>query len=104
MAETFYAYSEDELPGTLMAYIDESAPYEIDQTAILTEDNKWVLATASGCSCWGGEWELSRFADLESLFAAIGPTTEASGYTHQYNPSFAGVEALRAQVEAKLNA
>jgi hypothetical protein len=94
-------YEPEDLPGTLMAFVDESEPYEVDQTAILTQDDKWILATASGCSCWDGEWSIERYDDRESLFRALGVGSDVD---RMYNPSFAGVEALRAQVEAKLNA
>lgn len=100
-----YGYNEEKIAQengwTLMAFIDESQPYEVDQTAIYASENGFILATASGCSCWAGEWDVERYEDLPSLFQAIGLHT---GTARRFNPSLAGVEALRAQVEARLNA
>lgn len=105
MGETFNAWSEfrlaEETGWNLIASIDESEPYEVDQTAIFADGDEWILATASGCSCWDGDWEVERYDSLDSLFESIGPK---SGVGRAYNPSFAGAEALRAQVEARLNA
>lgn len=102
MTETIYdSYDGDKLPGTLLAHVDESEAYEVDQTMIRQDGDEWILATASGCSCWDGEWAVERFDTLEALFGAIGRDSEVE---RMYNPTFAGVEALRAQVEAKLNA
>lgn len=82
---------------TLLASVDESEPYEIDQTQIfLMEDGRYVLATASGCSCWDGDWSAEPFDTLTALFASIGVT----GDERRYNPSVLGVEDLRAQVLA----
>lgn len=100
--ETVYdSYDGDGLPGTLLAHVDESQAYEVDQTMIRHDGDEWILATASGCSCWGGEWDVERFDTLAALFESIGPRGIEG--ERSYNPTFAGVEALRAQVEAKLN-
>lgn len=84
------------LPGARMiAEIDESEPYEVDQTRIyVAAGGTFVLATASGCSCWEGDWELTRYDTLAELIDDIGPL---GGSEHDYNPSFKGAEALAKQ-------
>jgi hypothetical protein len=83
----------------IIASIDESESYETDQTAILRDgaDGTFILATALGCSCWEGDWSLFRYSTLDELLDDIGPSGE---YDYDYNPTFAGVEALRGQLEA----
>lgn len=105
MSETIYGWNEEKIAQdngwTFLAAIDEGAAYEVDQTAIFADGDEWILATASGCSCWAGEWDVERYDSLEALFTAIGPKSESA---RQYNPSFAGAEALRVLVEERLNA
>lgn len=51
-----------------LAEVDESQPYEVDRTAIFsTSEGEFILATASGCSCWSGEWQIERFKTLEEI-------------------------------------
>lgn len=79
---------------TEVASIDESEPYEVDQTKILyaeDTDTFW-LATASGCSCWEGEWQAERFDNLDQLIQSL-----RQDY-RQYNPSYNGVDDLTSQV------
>lgn len=85
-----------------IAFIDESADYEVDQTAILVDGDTFILALASGCSCWDGDWQLFRFDTVEELLEDIGPQGEGDDYS--YNPSFEGVKDLAQQVEAWRNA
>lgn len=97
MSKTMY---ESDFPKSwkLIASIDESEQYEVDQTAIYKNGKEFVLATATGCSCWDGDWEVSKFRSLDRLFKSIGATGDGTG--HQYNPTFAGAEALKTQVLA----
>lgn len=91
-------FERDYPTAEVIAEIDESADYEVDQTTILAEEaGTFLLATASGCSCWAGEWDVVRYDTVEELLADIGPTGESDNL---YNPSFEGVKALEAQVEA----
>jgi hypothetical protein len=84
----------------LLGEIDESEPYEVDQTAIFRVGKTFRLATASGCSCWDGEWEVSTFRSLDRLFDAIG--INGKGNDHIYQPTLKGAETLREQVLASL--
>lgn len=77
--------------ATVIAFIDESADYEIDQTAILREDGGFLLATASGCSCWSGEWHVERYNTLDDLFASLQATDR------RYGPTLMGIIDLMVQ-------
>ena len=94
--ETVYSFPED---WEQIAFIDESADYEVDQTAIFKTKSGFALATATGCSCWDGDWEVSKFRKIERLFEAIGGVEETG---HEYNPTFAGAKSLREQALASL--
>lgn len=77
----------------LLASVDESEPYEVDQTAIyLTPEGKFAYATASGCSCWDGDWGVTDFDSLDEIEALY--AKEDISY---YNPSFEGFKSLIAQ-------
>lgn len=82
-----------------IAFIDESESYEVDQTAIYSdkETGTFVFATASGCSCWDGDWDVTTGLSLGEVFDLIGVDGEESG--HRWNPSFEGAKSLKAQVE-----
>ena len=46
-----------------IAEVDESEPYSVDRAEVwLQPDGSFVLATASGCSCWSGEWDEDMLA------------------------------------------
>jgi hypothetical protein len=90
----------DAYPKALaIASIDEADSYEVDQTTILRDahDGMFILATASGCSCWDGIWELTKYDSLTLLLEDIGAGGDSD---RLYNPSFAGIVALRGQLEA----
>lgn len=93
-------WGKDVIDGAeLVAEINENELYEVDQTRIYADkDGTFVLATASGCSCWDGKWYASRYDTVEELLTDIGPSGEADN--GGYNPSFKGVEDLTAQVKA----
>ena len=68
----------------LLAEDDRSESYDVDITAIWqTPEGKFVLGTASGCSCWDGDYDLEEFDTLDTLAASIGPV----GDDRRYNPS-----------------
>jgi hypothetical protein len=75
-----------------IASVDESEPYEIDQTTIWQTPTGYALAVASGCSCWDGEWSVTEFATLDDIFDSFDTTDYA------YNPSLKGIEALKEQI------
>jgi hypothetical protein len=90
------SYLEWTLPKdwTLIAALDESQSYEVDVTEIWkSPDNKFQLVTATGCSCWGGEYEAEPFDTLESLGESMIKDDR------QYNPSFAGAKMLLSQAQ-----
>lgn len=72
-------------------------PWSIDQSAIYAEpQGTFLFATASGCSCWDGEWYVVRYDTVEELLEAIGPEGKAD---YEFHPNFKAQENLRAQVE-----
>lgn len=93
--ESHIFYDQDEIPKgyTLLASIDESAPYEIDVSEIYynTEKNNFVLMTASGCSCWSGEYEEEFYEKLEDIEKYLFARDD-KGYV--YTPSVKGAQEL----------
>lgn len=82
----------DEL-GTLIAVIDESEPYEVDMAEIWkTKDGSYAYLTASGCSCWDGDFKRTDYNTKELLALAL-----IQGET-QWNPSLRGSLELLKQV------
>lgn len=76
---------------TLVAEIDESESYEVDITEIYYLDGKWILATATGCSCWSGEYDVETFDTLDALAESIGVLSQDE---RRYNPSLRGANEL----------
>ena len=71
--------------------------YTTDQTEIHALPNgHFLLATASGCSCWDGDWYVVQYNSLEYLFKDIGPEGEAD---YEYHPNFKAQDNLRSQVK-----
>lgn len=75
----------------LLANIDESMPYEVDQTRILLDKTtgEFVLQTASGCSCWDGDYDEERFPTLDALAENLMGKGQP-----RYNPSLVGAAQL----------
>lgn len=74
-----------------IADIDESEPYEVDVSEIWRKpDGTFVLVTASGCSCWEGDYETQEFESLDDLENMV---LYREGQWI-YNPSPAGAKAL----------
>ena len=71
-----------------IAYMDESEGYDVDQTAIYKTPTGFALATASGCSCWNGDWEAEEFENLDLLYQSMRLDDRA------YNPSWMAAEGL----------
>lgn len=52
--KTGYSYRD---LGRKVKHIDESEAYEEDEAMLLVNrDGKYTIITASGCSCWDGDW------------------------------------------------
>lgn len=82
--------------GTLIARVDESASYEVDITEIWKKDDIYYLLTASGCSCWSGEYETREFKSLQELSDSIrGEDSDK----YMYNPSYRGLTLLMEQAQ-----
>ena len=81
---------------TLVADIDESEPYEVDVTEIYEHEGRFILVTASGCSCWDGDYETQEFDSLEAIANVLLDSVRDS-YT--YNPSISGMKELMAQAQ-----
>lgn len=80
--------------------VDESAPYEVDYTEIWrAPDGSFVLVTASGCSCWDGDFDMQPFTTLDALAESLLGTERTYGNPSAIN-SQALVEAARAATEA----
>ena len=81
----------------LLASIDEADSYEVDEAHILRnkKTGKYVLRTASGCSCWSGDYDEEVYDSLDELEYAL----IHSG--RDYNPSLSGVDTLMAEARAK---
>lgn len=92
--------SWDDRVGELeqLAYVDEADSWEVDRTGIFRDPKtgKLALLTASGCSCWDGEFFEEQHATLAALAAALLTTDR----TH--NPTLKGAEALVAEARAAL--
>lgn len=49
--------------GRKVKHIDQSEAYEEDEAVLLiNKQDKYTLLSATGCSCWDGDWE--GWADL----------------------------------------
>jgi hypothetical protein len=94
------AWTGNKLPEgyTLIAAIDESASYEVDITEVYRTPTGFAIVTASGCSCWDGDYDEKAYATLDEVIAALGPATEDVGY--RYNPSGVGAADLIGQLQA----
>lgn len=80
-----------------LAFVDEADSYEVDQTGIYVDENgTFVLLTASGCSCWEGDYDEEQFESLDALENALinGDRT--------YNPSLNGARQLVAEARNRL--
>lgn len=80
-----------------LAEIDESRDYEVDMAGIYTDGDKFYFITASGCSCWDGEYDETVYDSFEDLKKAI-ITDDVS----DYNPSLNGVRYLITTAELAL--
>jgi hypothetical protein len=86
--------------GTLIAEVDIGQDYEIDQAAIYQTDTGYILATASGCSCWSGEWSITEYETLADLWVAA-HIPEEDGW-QPFMVSWAGADRLFHQAFNKI--
>lgn len=94
---TYYEYSFNARSGfpkdwRVIAEVDESQDYEIDQTRVYQTPDGYAVAVASGCSCWDGDWEADEFKTLDEAFASLQYDDRA------FNPTMRGIDDLREQV------
>lgn len=86
-------------PGWVcLAALDASEAYEVDYTEVWrSPDGRIQLVTASGCSCWGGEYSVQDggFESVDALHKWLDENDTDSGY----NPSVKG-RALMAKAQA----
>lgn len=80
-----------------LAFLDKSECYETDYTGVYFDEEtaQYALLTASGCSCWEGEYDEEQYDSLDALQAALfeGQRT--------YNPSLEGVKTLMTEARVK---
>ena len=75
-----------------LAFLDEADSYEVDESGIYTDGVKFYLLTASGCSCWDGDYDEAVFEDFDSL-----KTFLINEDLPRYNPSLRGGQELIAE-------
>lgn len=75
---------------TQLAFLDESYPYEVDQCLIGLDKStgKFVLMTATGCSCWDGDATVEYFDSIDEIESSL------INKDRTYNPSLLGAERL----------
>lgn len=81
-----------------LAFVDEAGSYEVDEVGIYTDGGKFYLLSASGCSCWDGDYDEAVFDDFESL-----KTFLLNEDLPRYNPSLNRAKILIAEAESKLS-
>lgn len=82
-----------------LAFIDEADSYEVDENGIYTDGEKFYLLSASGCSCWDGEFDEVEYNSFEELKQAL-LGDEGDGY--RYCPSLEGARQLIKEAEEAL--
>ena len=82
----------------VLAVLDESASYEVDITELHYDPKtkELVLWTASGCSCWDGDFDEERFKSLGAVKKSL--LTEEK----DFNPSFKGAYHLIEEAREKV--
>lgn len=74
-----------------IAGIDESEQYETDVTEIWHDGRSFHLLTASGCSCWAGDYDDETYPTLDELERQIGLDGDED---RMYNPTLKGAQTL----------
>lgn len=93
-----YSNDNDKSGWKLVGQIDNSyGCCDVDITELFTDlEGKFHLLTASGCSCWAGEYEEREFLSLDDFVAHM-KSEETDRYI--YNPSPEAIKELLEQVK-----
>ena len=88
-------YNKEDIPrGYVLLYsLDESPPYEVDISEVYYDklNKEFVLVTASGYSCWMGDYETETYKKLKDIETELFKRDD-KGYV--YNPSLLGAKEL----------
>lgn len=78
---------------TELASVDEADSYEVDEAHIYFDPatGKFALLTASGCSCWDGDFEEEQYDSIDDIEKAL-TTREGT-----WNPTAEGAKQLIAE-------
>ena len=84
---------------TELASFDEADSYEVDMGGIYRDEKagKFLLVTASGCSCWDGDYDEESYDTFDALTAALIGNDE-----RRYNPSLLAAKEMIAEAKNKL--
>ena len=82
-----------------LAGIDEADIYEVDANEVYQKpDGSFLLRSASGCSCWDGDWTETEYPDFESLENTLMNTAQIGSYS----PTLKGAEQLIREAKAAI--
>lgn len=78
---------------TILSEVDEADSYEVDECYIALDPitNRFALITASGCSCWDGDFEEEQFDSIDQIADTLLKDER------RYNPTLNGARALVAE-------
>jgi hypothetical protein len=88
---SLYQMKEKHPSWRCLAALDQSESYETDVTEVWldTLTGKFHVATASGCSCWDGEFDSTEYDTMEELAHSLMTEDQPN-----YNPSVVGAVRL----------
>lgn len=97
-SEIFYSGKPDG-DWLLLATQNESTGYDIDVSEIWFDraTGKFLLLTAEGCSCWGGEYEKREFDYFDAINEHL-KSRDSDSWVH--NPTPVAAEKLIADAKA----
>lgn len=99
--ESMVSVAKDHPGWVILATLDQSQSYEVDVTEIWkSPDGRIQLVTASGCSCWSGEYDIEGdgFTSVDALEKFLTSEDTSSGF----NPSVKAREQLLAEARQAL--
>ena len=74
----------------------EEEAWTVDRASIyLMPDGRFALATASGCSCWDGDWYVQEYDTIDQV-------AESAYEDRRWAPSLVGMKRLVEEAYAKL--
>lgn len=90
-------YRERQSELLQLGFIDQSEAYEIDENGIYydvdaPEGLQFIVLSASGCSCWDGEFNEDSFASLDEVEKFL-----VHEDVNQYAPTLSGAQTLVAE-------